>query len=206
MSHQHDSTPSADAGEKAADKEFTDDGGAATAAVHAPGAHKAAGHSHGPVGGRAGIVIASTRAAAGIYPDETGPVIEDWLTEHGFDPQPVVVVPDGGAVGAAIRGLLMLDPAVIITSGGTGLSPDDATPEMTAPFLDREIPGIMEEIRRVGATKTPTAVLSRGHAGAAGTTFIINLPGSPKGVMDGLAVLDPIIDHLCGQLRGGHGH
>lgn len=164
-------------------------------------------HTHGEVQGRkAGVVIASTRAAAGIYSDETGPVITDWLTEHGFDVFPAMVVPDGEAVGAAIRALLTQHPAVVITSGGTGLSPTDRTPEMTQPLLDREIPGIMEAIRNAGAQKTPMAALSRGHAGAAGTTFIVNLPGSPKGVMDGLGVLDPILSHLCDQLAGGNDH
>ena len=132
-------------------------------------------------------MITSTRAAAGIYEDLTGPVIIDWLTEHGFETYPALVVPDGEAVGAALRALLTQAPAVIITSGGTGLSPTDATPEQTLPLLDREIPGIMEGIRGAGTAKTPLAMLSRGHAGAAGQTFIVNLPGSPKGVMDGLS-------------------
>ncbi|XAS68848.1 MogA/MoaB family molybdenum cofactor biosynthesis protein [Micrococcaceae bacterium Sec5.7] len=164
-------------------------------------------HRHGEAQGRkAGVVIASTRAAAGIYQDVTGPVIIDWLTEHGFEPFPAMVVPDGEPVGAAIRALLTQEPAVVITSGGTGLSPDDRTPEMTISLLDREIPGIMEGIRRAGAVKTPMAMLSRGHAGAAGKTFVVNLPGSPQGVMEGLSVLDPVIGHLCDQLEGGHGH
>ena len=164
-------------------------------------------HTHGEVQGRkAGVVIASTRAAAGIYEDETGPVIIDWLAEHGFEPFPVMVVPDGESVGAAIRALLTQHPAVVITSGGTGLSPDDRTPDVTLPLLDREIPGVMEAIRRAGAAKTPLAVLSRGYAGAAGRTFIVNLPGAPKGVMDGLSVLDPVIGHLCDQLEGRNGH
>ena len=164
-------------------------------------------HRHGNVQGRkAGVVIASTRAAAGIYDDETGPAITHWLTEHGFDVFPAMVVSDGEPVGAAIRALLTQRPAVVITSGGTGLSPDDRTPDVALPLLDREIPGIMEAIRRAGAAKTPLAALSRGYAGAAGSTFIINLPGSPKGVMDGLSVLDPVIGHLCDQLEGGHGH
>jgi molybdenum cofactor synthesis domain-containing protein len=164
-------------------------------------------HRHGEATGRkAGVVIASNRAAAGIYRDETGPVIIDWLTEHGFEAFPAMVVPDGEPVGAALRALLTQKPAVIITSGGTGLSPDDLTPEMTVPLLDREIPGIMEGIRQAGLAKTPLAMLSRGHAGAAGRTFIVNLPGSPKGVMDGLSVLDPVIGHVCDQLEGDHGH
>ncbi|MCH6470909.1 MogA/MoaB family molybdenum cofactor biosynthesis protein [Sinomonas terrae] len=155
---------------------------------------------------RAGIVIASTRAATGIYEDQSAPVIADWLAEHGFDIIPAAVVPDGPSVGAALRGLLALAPSVVVTSGGTGLSADDATPEETLPLLDREVPGVMEAIRRAGAAKTPLAALSRGHAGVAGKTFVVNLPGSPSGVMDGLTVLDPIIGHLCDQLEGGHGH
>ncbi|WP_125611139.1 MogA/MoaB family molybdenum cofactor biosynthesis protein [Specibacter cremeus] len=154
----------------------------------------------------AGVVIASTRAAAGAYEDRTGPVITDWLVEHGFDPFPAMVVPDGEPVGAALRALLTQRPAVVLTSGGTGLSPTDRTPEMTLPLLDRQVPGIMEAIRAAGAAKTPLAVLSRGHAGTAGQTLIVNLPGSPAGVMDGLAVLDPLIGHLCAQLEGHHDH
>jgi molybdenum cofactor synthesis domain-containing protein len=155
---------------------------------------------------RAGIVIASTRASTGVYEDRSAPVIEDWLVEHGFEVIPAAVVPDGRPVGAALRALLALSPAVVVTSGGTGLSPDDATPEETLPLLDREIPGVMEAIRRAGSHKTPLAALSRGHAGVSGTTFVVNLPGSPSGVMDGLAVLDPLIGHLCDQLEGVHGH
>jgi molybdenum cofactor synthesis domain-containing protein len=95
---------------------------------------------------------------------------------------------------------------VLITSGGTGLSADDVTPELTEPFLTRSLPGIMESVRRAGAAKTPMAALSRGHAGVAGTTFVINLPGSPGAVQDGLAVLEPILDHICAQLEGNHEH
>ncbi|WP_136609871.1 MogA/MoaB family molybdenum cofactor biosynthesis protein [Sinomonas albida] len=155
---------------------------------------------------RAGIVIASTRAATGVYEDRSAPIIADWLTEHGFDVVPAAVVPDGPSVGAALRALLALSPAVVVTSGGTGLSPDDVTPEQTRPLLEREVPGIMEALRRAGAAKTPLAALSRGYAGVSGTTFVVNLPGSPSGVMDGLSVLDPLIGHLCDQLEGSHGH
>ncbi|GAA4656179.1 MogA/MoaB family molybdenum cofactor biosynthesis protein [Arthrobacter cryoconiti] len=156
--------------------------------------------------GAAGVLIASTRAAAGVYEDKTGPVIVDWLRERGFDVAEPVVVADGPAVGQALRALLVNQPSVVLTSGGTGLSPTDQTPEMTLPLLEREVPGIMEAIRAAGLSKTPMAALSRGHAGLAGDTLIVNLPGSPKGVMDGLAVLEPIIKHICEQVRGGHGH
>jgi molybdenum cofactor synthesis domain-containing protein len=160
----------------------------------------------GATPGTAAVIIASTRAARGVYEDQTGPIIIDWLQEHGFDALAPVVVPDGAPVGAALRAVLTQHPAVVLTSGGTGLSPDDQTPEMTLPLLDREIPGIMEALRAAGRAKTPMAALSRGHAGLAGRTVIVNLPGSPSGVMDGLAVLDPIIKHLCEQVGGGHGH
>lgn len=156
--------------------------------------------------GTAGVLIASTRAALGVYDDKTGPIITDWLREHGFEATEPVVVPDGPAVGAALRALLAQRPAVVLTSGGTGLSPTDETPEMTLPLLEREVPGIMEAIRAAGLAKTPMAALSRGHAGLAGRTLVVNLPGSPSGVMDGLAVLDPLIKHICEQVGGGHGH
>lgn len=155
---------------------------------------------------RAAVIIASTRAAQGSYEDLTGPVIVQWLRSHGFAVQMPVVVPDGEAVGTALRAALAQQHTVVITSGGTGLSADDQTPDMTRPLLDREIPGIMEAIRAAGLAKTPMAALSRGHAGLAGSTLIVNLPGSPSGVRDGLDVLDPIIKHLCDQVAGRHGH
>lgn len=154
----------------------------------------------------AAVVIASTRAAAGTYEDECGPAIAAWLYEHGFAVADAVVVPDGDAVGTAIGAALEARPAVLITSGGTGLSPDDATPEQTAPYLTRGLPGIVEAIRRAGEPKVPTAVLSRGLAGTAGKTFVLNLPGSPGGVRDGLSVLSPLIDHICSQLEGRNDH
>ncbi|MFB0835135.1 MogA/MoaB family molybdenum cofactor biosynthesis protein [Arthrobacter halodurans] len=167
-----------------------------------------AGHDAGHDAGqrRAEVLIASTRAAAGVYEDRTGPVIRDWLAGHGFRTGDPVVVPDGEAVGAALRALLLGAPRVVLTSGGTGLSPTDATPEMTLPLLDREVPGIMEAIRAAGLAKTPRAALSRGYAGTAGTALIVNLPGSPGGVADALAVLDPIIGHVCDQMEGENGH
>jgi molybdenum cofactor synthesis domain-containing protein len=154
----------------------------------------------------AAVVIASTRAAAGAYEDECGPAVADWLYRHGFAVADAVVVPDGDAVGSAIGVALEARPAVLITSGGTGLSPDDATPEQTAPYLTRSLPGVMEALRRAGSDAVPTAVLSRGLAGTAGSTFVINLPGSPGGVRDGLAVLSPLIDHICSQLEGRNDH
>ncbi|PQZ92865.1 molybdenum cofactor biosynthesis protein [Arthrobacter sp. MYb227] len=155
---------------------------------------------------KAAILISSTRAALGIYEDLSAPVIGDWLQEHNFDVIDPIIVPDGPSVGAALQGLLLAGPRVIITSGGTGLNPDDTTPEETEPLLNRTIPGIMEALRAAGRVSTPLAALSRGHAGVAGETFIVNLPGSPSGVMDGLNVLDPLIEHICDQIEGRHGH
>lgn len=154
----------------------------------------------------AAVVIASTRAAAGTYQDECAPLIASWLLEHGFAVQEAVVVPDGVQVGQAIGRLLEGNPAVLLTSGGTGLSPDDATPEQTAPHLTRQLPGIMEALRRAGERQVPTSVLTRGLAGTAGRTFILNLPGSPGGVRDGLAVVSPLINHICLQLEGTNDH
>ena len=154
----------------------------------------------------AALIIASTRAAAGVYQDECGPMIQRWLVGKGYAVQLAEVVPDGDAVREALAACLAGTPSVLITSGGTGLSADDVTPELTEPFLTRSLPGIMEAVRRAGAAKTPMAALSRGHAGVSEGTFVINLPGSPKAVQDGLDVLEPILDHICAQLEGSHEH
>ncbi|GAB3244914.1 molybdopterin-binding protein [Arthrobacter pigmenti] len=154
----------------------------------------------------AAIIIASTRAAAGSYQDECAPLIAAWLDECGYQVSGTDVVADGEPFRQALAKRLQGSPAMIITSGGTGLSPDDLTPEMTVGFLDRQLPGIMEAIREAGRTKTPMASLSRGYAGSSGSTFVINLPGSPSGVRDGLDVLTPLLDHICAQLEGRDAH
>ncbi|MFB2597632.1 molybdenum cofactor biosynthesis protein B [Herbiconiux sp. P17] len=151
---------------------------------------------------RARIVVASNRAAAGVYDDTTGPVIRDWLTGRGWAAT-VLVVPDGEPVGTALRDAVSEAVTLVITTGGTGASPTDRTPEQTRAVLDFEVPGLAEEIRRVGAAKTPLAILSRGLCGVAGRTLIVNLPGSSGGVRDGLSVLDGVLDHLVDQIHGG---
>ncbi|WP_406477103.1 molybdenum cofactor biosynthesis protein B [Streptomyces platensis] len=153
---------------------------------------------------RALVVTASNRAAAGLYPDKSGPLLAEGLAAMGFEVDGPQVVPDGEPVEAALRGAVSAAHyAVILTTGGTGLSPTDRTPEATRRVLDYEVPGIPEAIRAAGRTKVPTAALSRGLAGVAGTTLIVNLPGSSGGVRDGLAVLTDLLPHAVDQIRGG---
>ncbi|OAT69786.1 molybdenum cofactor biosynthesis protein [Mycobacteroides immunogenum] len=147
------------------------------------------------------VIVASTRAASGQYPDKTGPIIAEWLGAQGFRVEELAVVPDGDAVGDAIRAALGV--SLVITTGGTGLSPTDATPEQTTALLDYQIPGLSDAIRRSGLPAVPTSILSRGVCGVAGRTLVVNLPGSTGGVRDGLAVLGGVLNHALDQIAGG---
>jgi molybdenum cofactor synthesis domain-containing protein len=150
------------------------------------------------------VVTVSTRASTGVYEDKSGPVIAGALAELGFTVAGPRVVPDGAAVGEALRAAVDEGAAVVITTGGTGINPHDQTPEQTAAVIERGIPHLAAAIARYGVDHgVPTALLSRGLAGTAGETLIINLPGSRGGARDGMAVLKPILVHAVDQLRGG---
>ncbi len=150
-------------------------------------------------------VTVSNRAAAGVYPDTSGPVLVEALRAAGCAVvDGPLVIPDGDPVEAALRDAIAAGYDVVVTTGGTGLTPGDLTPEMTRRVLHWEIPGIGEALRSAGAAAgVPSAILSRGLAGVAGRTLIVNLPGSSGGVRDGMAVLAPVLGHAVSQINGG---
>jgi molybdenum cofactor synthesis domain-containing protein len=153
---------------------------------------------------RALAVTVSNRAAAGVYEDRSGPVLADLLRQAGCEVDGPLVVPDGDPVEVVLREAVTSGYDVVVTTGGTGLTPGDLTPEMTRRVIDREVPGIAEAIRSAGAAAgIPAAILSRGLAGLAGTVLVVNLPGSTGGVRDGMKVLATVLGHAVDQARGG---
>ena len=154
---------------------------------------------------RALAVTVSNRAAAGVYADTSGPVLVGLLREAGCAVvDGPLVISDGDPVEKALRDAVEAGYDVVVTTGGTGLTPTDQTPEMTRRVIDREVPGIAEALRAAGAAAgVPAAILSRGVAGVAGRTLIVNLPGSTGGVRDGMAVLASVLEHAVSQIHGG---
>jgi molybdenum cofactor synthesis domain-containing protein len=152
---------------------------------------------------RVAVITCSNRSAAGQRPDDSGRLLAELFTADGHEICTRVVVPDDvPAIRAAVRSACA-GADLVLTTGGTGLTPTDVTPEAVRPLLEREIPGIAEQLRLASAAAVPTAVLSRGVAGAIGGTLVVTLPGSPGGARDGHAVLGPLVRHAVQQLRGG---
>ena len=152
----------------------------------------------------AAVLTVSDRSAAGRREDTAGPVAVEALQAAGFSCETATIVPDGAdAVESALRGLLASGIRLVITTGGTGVAPRDVTPEGTARVVERELPGIAEELRRRGAQAKPAALLTRGIAGVAGSALVVNLPGSPAAVAEGMPLVVSLAGHVLDQLDGG---
>lgn len=152
----------------------------------------------------AAVITCSNRAAAGVREDESGELLADAVLGWGFQLLSRTVVPDEvTAIQEAVRTAVAAGARLVLTTGGTGVTPGDVTPEAVLPLLDKQIPGIAEQLRAASVDRVPTSVLSRGVAGLIGDALVVTLPGSPGGVRDGVAVLQPLVGHVLDQVSGG---
>jgi molybdenum cofactor synthesis domain-containing protein len=153
---------------------------------------------------RAAVITCSNRSASGERADDSGELLAGLLRDGGYDVVLQRIVPDAlEPIRGAVHDAIDAGAGVVITNGGTGITPTDVTPEAVAPMLERTIPGIAEAIRAASRDTVPTSALSRGIAGTIGRVLVVTLPGSPGGVRDGWAVLGPLIGHAVDQLAGG---
>lgn len=153
---------------------------------------------------KAAVITCSNRSASGERPDDSGELLATMLGEQGHEVVLRRIVPDDvEAIRAAVGEAIAAGAAAVLTTGGTGLTPTDVTPEAVTPLLDRLVPGIAEALRLVSRDAVPTSVLSRGVAGTVGASLVVTLPGSPGGVRDGMVVLAPLLRHAIEQLGGG---
>ena len=149
------------------------------------------------------VITASNRASAGVYADTSGEILAAGLTKLGYELKDPIVIPDNiSQIQAAIELSLVGKVDLIVTTGGTGVSPHDVTPEATAPMIKKLLPGIPEAFRAYSRDRVPTTDLSRGLAGVTGSSLIINLPGSPGGVKDGLVIIERLAGHVHDQIAG----
>ena len=155
---------------------------------------------------RAVVITASNRAFNGIYEDRSGQILLKGLQDLGYQIDSVQILPDDQAkITTAIQSAIDIDIDLVVTTGGTGVSPFDVTPEATSPLLEKSMPGILEALRAYSRDKVPTTDLSRGVAGVTKKSLIINLPGSPGGAKDGLVIIERLASHIHDQLAG-HDH
>lgn len=152
----------------------------------------------------AAVITVSDRSAAGEREDASGRAAVDLLRAAGWECDDAVVVPDGASnVEGALRAAIGGGAQLVVTTGGTGVGPRDRTPEGTARVIEREVPGIAEELRRRGAAEKPAGLLSRGIAGVTGQCLVVNLPGSPNAVASGIPIVLSVAAHVVSQLGGG---